>query len=839
MTDSKKINPDVFPETTKKKLYRVFWLLAMSPFIFILFFILFQSEDELPPTAFLDNPPELLASIVYADDGQTELGRYFKINRKSVPYKDITPFLTDALISTEDERFYEHSGVDAKAIGRAIVNVGGAGGASTISQQLAKQLFTLQARDREALAKAQGVKVSEPGRIGRKWRRLGEKARENIIATRLERKYTKEDIIAMYFNQFDFLYNAVGIHSAAKVYYNKTPKDLSKIEAAMLVGMCKNPSLFNPYTFSVKNYRVSIAARKGVSPKEITKLEIAEARAKDSTMAADRRNQVLFQWFKNSTAGNEALRVKITKEEYDQLKVMPVKTNYQIVDHKTGEAPYFREQLRGEISKLLTTKKENGELAYKREDGMAWDVYSDGLRIYTTINYEMQKHAETALKDHLRNTLQQSFDNNNASCRNKPFSNDLSDSAVEAIKVTAMKRSDRWRNMSLNGSTPEQITSFFNNKKVDMVVFDWKQEANNCERKVTWTPMDSILYYKGFLQAGLVSVEPQTGFVKAWVGGANIDHFAYDHVGLGKRQVGSTMKPFVYAAAIEMGVVKPCTPIANIRHCMDLYNSRGRKDGRWCPQNADGGGGGGGTYQVSRGLQQSMNNITVGIMLRMGSQSAAPTVAKLLANMNINLPATSITPSMCLGTADMTLLEMTAAQATFANQGVYNKPTCILRIEDRQGNVIYSAKPDSKEALSANGAFATLEMMKKVVTGGTAGRLRQYVTHPTAGKTGTTQNNSDGWFIGLTPNLVTGVWVGAEDRSVRFRSTDLGQGARVSLPIYGMYLRELYKDPKVALSTEDFEPPESYKNSEWFNCSGGSSSSGESVTENNDPIDGF
>jgi penicillin-binding protein 1A len=838
MNDSKSVNPNVFPEKTKKRIFRVLWLGAMSPFIFVICMLLFQSESDLPPTAFLDNPPELLASIVFADDGETELGRYWKINRKSVAYKDISPFMTDALIATEDERFYEHSGVDAKAIGRAIVNAGGAGGASTITQQLAKLLFTLQARDRAALAKAQGQSVPESGMFGRKLKRLNEKARENIIATRLERKYTKEDIIAMYLNQFDFLYNAVGIHSAAKVYYNKTPKTLAKEEAAMLVGMCKNPSLFNPYSFTVKNYRSWLALKKQVPLAEITKLEIKEARAVDSLRALDRRNQVLFQWYKNSKENNEGLRVKISKEEYDKLKALPLKTDYQIVDHKRGEAPYFREQLRGEVHDVLMTKKPNGELMYKREDGMPYDLYSDGLRIYTTVNYEMQKHAEKALEDHLRETLQKSFDNNNAGLRNKPFSNDLKDAEVEKIKITAMKRSDRWRNMSASGMTEEQITNFFYTKSVDMTVFDWKLESANFEKKVNWTPMDSILYYKGFLQAGLVSIEPQTGFVKAWVGGANIDHFAYDHVGLGSRQVGSTMKPFVYAAAIEMGVVKPCTQIADINHCIDLYNSSGVQDNKWCPTNS-GTAPSGGTRSVSQGLQNSMNNITVGIMKRMGSQSAAPTVAQLLKNMNIILPEALITPSMCLGTADLTLLEMTAAQATFANQGVFNKPTCILRIEDRQGNIIYNAKPDSKEAMSANGAYATLLMMKKVVTSGTAGRLRGYVTAPTAGKTGTTQNNSDGWFIGLTPNLVTGVWVGAEDRSVRFRSTDQGQGARVALPIYGMYLRELYKDPKVALSIEDFESPEGYRSDDWFSCPGEQAISGDAVVEEEEAIPGL
>ena len=360
----------------------------------------------------LDKPPELLDSDVLAEDGTTELGRYWKVNRTSVPYKDISPFVTDALIATEDERFKSHSGVDFKALGRAVVNGGGAGGASTITQQLAKLLFTLQQREREQLARASGenVQTGARGKIGRMMGRINEKARENIIATRLEKRYTKEEIITMYLNQFDFLYNAVGIENAAKVYFNKKPSELDKDEAAMLIGMCKNPSLYNPYTFKIKNYRRSIAADKGVSMEAVSKEEIAEKRASDSLRAVARRNQVLYQWLKNSNAGNEALRQTITQEEYDRLKAKPLVVDYQVVDHKQGMAPYFRESLRKELTELLSEKKEDGSFKFKRADGLPYDIYRDGLKIYTTIDANLQKHAEEAVHRHLSENLQDAFD---------------------------------------------------------------------------------------------------------------------------------------------------------------------------------------------------------------------------------------------------------------------------------------------------------------------------------------------------------------------------------------------------------------------------------------------
>jgi penicillin-binding protein 1A len=804
---------------THKRWTIITWSFLLFPLVFVALLLLFQSEDDLPPVSMLDNPPELLASTILADDGETELGKYWKVNRSSVSYKEISAHVTDALISTEDERFYSHSGVDFKAVGRSIFSLGGAGGASTISQQLAKQLFTLQMREQEAIAIANGEAVPSQsrGRIGRIFSRLGEKARENIIAKRLEERYTKEEIITMYLNQFDFLYNAVGISNAAKVYFNKTPKELAKEEAAMLIGMCKNPDIYNPYTFKIRNYRQRLANKKEVDPAQITLDEIRAARAEDSLRAVSRRNQVLFQWLKNSKADNESLRVKLTQEEYDKLKNKPLVTDYQVVDHKRGMAPYFREALRAEVTNILREKNKDGSLKYKREDGAPWDIYRDGLKIYTTLNADMQTYAEEAVERHLQENLQPAFDRNNRGLKNYPFANSISEADVEMLMTSGMHRSERYKNGIAAGMTEAQIRKSFM-EKTNMRVFTWKGE-----RDTLLSPWDSIKHYKAYLQAGLLSIEPETGFVKAWVGGANIDHFAYDHVRLGKRQVGSTIKPFIYGAAISMGVIKPCMQVPDIRYCVDLFDPSGNPDGQWCPRNSDGGTTGG-PISYRKGLALSKNNITVKVMQEMGARSGPQTVAKMLRSLDINLPEDQIVPAMCLGSMDLSLFEMVGAQAAFVNKGIYNKPTTIIRIEDRNGHVIYNAKPTMREAINEHHAYTIIKMMQAVMTEGTGGSLRGGrdwggIRYPTAGKTGTTQNNSDGWFIGLTPQLATGVWVGAEDRAVRFRTMEWGQGARMALPIYGYYMQKVYKDPKIAISTTDFEKPQGYDDSN-FSCQG-------------------
>ncbi len=809
---AKKKEISEFSKKSKRILYALIWLGAFSPVFLITSLFIFQSEDELPSIEVLENPPELLASVVLADDGRTELGRYWTVNRSSVDYKDISPFVIDALVSTEDERFHEHAGIDFRALLRAVVNLGSAGGASTISQQLAKLLFTLQERENIAELRAQGKPVppSPRGKIGRLMKRVKEKIKENIIALRLEERYTKEEIITMYLNQFDFIYNAVGIKNASRVYFNKTPLELDKSEAAMLVGMVKNPDLYNPYTYQIRNYRSKIAGWEDKPESEVTDLEIRSRKTKDSLRAHNRRNQALYQWLKNSERGNPGLISKISREEYDEFKNKHLDIDYQRVDHKEGLAPYFRESLRADLKKLFNEKNEDGTFKIKKSDGSKYNVYSDGLKIYTTINADLQQYAEYALKKHLREGLQDKFTKNNRRNRNFPFTNDIGTETVELLMNSGRKQSDRYRNMKAGGISNETIIKSFE-VPTPMKVFSWKGEIDT-----VMTPNDSIRYYKNLLHAGLISIEPSTGFVKAWVGGADFKHFAFDHVKLGKRQVGSTIKPIVYATAMEMRKVKPCTKfVEGTSYCVDVYDKNGQQAKQWCPE-GDINRKDGSAPTVSWGLRNSNNPVTVAVMSQMGGYAGPMTISKILKGLDIELRPEDEVPSMCLGIMDLSLFQMIGAQAMFVNQGMFVRPSTILRIEDRNGNVIYNAEPHVKEVLSPNVAHETLKMMKGVVTAGTAARLRsnryEYAgfTMPMAGKTGTTQNNSDGWYFGLTPDLVTGVWVGAEDRAVHFKYTDDGQGARMAMPIFGYYMKKAYANKKLNLSIDDFPEPAGY-----------------------------
>lgn len=802
---AKKLASETFDDKTTNRLYILLWCGALFPCLLFTVLILIQPEEELPSVEVLENPPELLASVIIADDGTSELGRFWKVNRTTAHYKDISPYVFDALISTEDERYHKHSGVDFRALTRAVLKLGSAGGASTITQQLAKLLFTLQERERIAELRAQGKDVPFQG--SGIMRRVNEKVKENIIAVRLEERYTKEEIITMYLNQFDFLYNAVGIENAAKVYFNKKPSELNKSEAAMLVGMCQNPSLINPYTYQIKNYRTRIASSKGIAEEQVNQSDINELRSKDSLRAHERRNQVLYQWLKNSNKGNEALRHKLTREEYDKLITEPIATDYQVVDHKQGVAPYFRESLRSELSDLFQQKNPDGSFKYAKEDGTPYNIYSDGLKVYTTINISMQRYAEAAVEKHLKEDLQPEFTKNNKRTKRFPFSDhpEVTDERVENLMRRGKKNSDRYITLKEQGLSEKEIDKNFE-LPTPMRVFSWNGDIDT-----VMTPNDSIRYYKNLLRAGLMSIEPSTGFVKAWVGGANIQHFAYDQVRLGKRQVGSTIKPFVYSTAIAMGVVKPCTKFTEgSAFCVDVYGSGGEVVKRWCPRgdipkNAS----------VASGLAISSNPITVAVMSKMGGYAGPKNISKLLKDVDIHLRPEDEVPSMCLGVMDLSLYELVSAQSMFVNQGIFIRPTTVLRIEDRNGNVIYNADPYAKEVLNSGVAYTTLNMLKGVVQFGTSTSLRWHpkwggIEYPQAGKTGTTQNNSDGWYIGMTPDLVTGVWVGAEDRDVRFRSMDWGQGARMALPIYGYYMKQIYKDSKINISKGDFEQPMGY-----------------------------
>ncbi len=741
--------------------------------------------DPLPTFEQLENPKSNLATEVYTEDREI-LGKYFYQNRVNVQYEDLDTNLVNALIATEDERYYEHSGVDLKGLARAVLNFGKSGGASTITQQLSKMLFSAAPKNTIE--------------------RLMQKMQEWIISAQLERRYTKNEIVAMYFNRFDFINNAVGIKSAANVYFDSNPDSLRIEQAAMLVGMLKNPSLFNPLRFEEKTL--------------------------------ERRNVVLFQMKRNGY---------ISQDAYDSLKFLPLGLSYSRVDHKKGIAPYFREILRAELKKVFNEKDKDGNYVLVKDNGEPYDIYSDGLKIYTTLNYKMQQYAEWAVKEHLSYQLQNDFFDDLKKKKNAPFDYRVSQSEIERIMNSALKRSERYLIMSgkqcgncgrrgrfleeieLEGKSYvhckagdcEHDTPIFSEDSIlatfdrptKMKVFSWQGEIDT-----VMSPMDSIRYYKSFLQAGLMSMDPQTGYIKAWVGGIDYDHFAYDHVKQGRRQVGSTFKPFVYAVAIDEGY-SPCYEVPNVPVTFKKGEFGLLKD--WTPSNEGDKYG----YNVSLkyGLANSMNTITAWVMKQFG-----PTrVIEMARSMGVEAPLDTVV-SLALGVADVSVFEMTGAFSTFANKGVWTEPIFLTRIEDKDGNIIKQYVPKTREALSEEKAYVMLNLLEGVTSynynedldknvGGTGIRIRFSPTedrpyagikYPVAGKTGTTQNNSDGWFIGATPDLVTGVWVGAEDRSVRFRYTTDGQGANTGLPIWAYYMKKVYADSTLNISTEEFEKPE-------------------------------
>ncbi len=717
-----------------------FWKVFFYGLIGLVLFFLFASWGlfgSMPSFEDLENPNSNLATEVISADGAT-IGKFYNENRTSIKYKDLPKHLVDALVSTEDERFYEHSGIDGRGTMRAVLSVGTSGGASTLTQQLAKQLFH-----------GEGSRFL-PFRII-------QKAKEWIIAIRLERQYTKNEIIAMYLNKADFVNTAVGIRSAAKVYFGKEPRDLSINESAMLVGMLKNPSLFNP----------------------IRRLE----------KVTNRRNTVLGQMVKNDFLEPTA---KATLEK------QPIVLNFQPESHKDGIATYFREYLREFMKNWL---KDN-----KKPDGSEYDIYRDGLKIYTTIDSRLQLNAEEAVTEHLTN-LQQEFFSQSKTNKNAPFVN-LSDIETKSILDQAIKSSERWRVMKAQDKDEADIIKSFS-IKTNMTVFTWKGE-----RDTIMTPMDSIRYYKHFLQSGLMAMEPQTGNVKAWVGGINYKYFQYDHVNQGARQVGSTFKPFVYAAAIEQLNMSPCDSIIDSPFTIPV--GRHHVTETWTPNNSDN------KYRgmltLKKALANSINTVSAKLIDKIGPEAVVELTQKL--GVKSKIP---VQPSIALGAVEITVHDMVAAFSTFANQGVYIKPQFITRIEDKNGVVIYEPIPESHDVLNKDIAYAVIKLLEGVTEEGTGSRLRTqgggfgyervtgypYVfTNAIAGKTGTTQNQSDGWFMGMVPNLVTGVWVGCEDRSARFKSITYGQGAVAALPIWGLFMKKNYANKDLTISKEEFEKPE-------------------------------
>lgn len=716
----------------QKKFWKVFFIGLAGVFLFFVFanFGLFGS---MPSFDELENPDSNLATEIISSDGVT-LGKFYRENRSPVTYDDLPKHLVDALVATEDERFYQHSGIDARRTFGAAIKFGADGGASTITQQLAKNLFHGSDGSKNIVV------------------RVVQKMKEWIIAIKLERQYTKEEIIALYLNQVDFVNHAVGISSASKTYFGKKPKDLTIEESAVLVGMLTNPSRFNPKRFEERS--------------------------------THRRNIVLNQMVRNNFLEPEAKA---------QLEKKPIVLDFNPESHVEGIATYFREYLRDYMKKWV---KEN-----KKPDGSEYNIYNDGLKIYTTIDSRMQKHAEEAVHEHLKN-LQAEFFKSQKKNKNAPFYK-ITDDETEKLLKRAMKNSERWRLMKAQDKSEADIIKSFD-IKTDMRVFTWKGE-----RDTIMTPMDSIRYYKHFLRSGMISMEPQTGHVKAWVGGINYKHFQYDHAGQGARQVGSTFKPFVYATAIEQLNMSPCDSI--IDSPFTIPRGRHNVSADWTPRNSDGKYRG--MINLKKALANSVNTISAKLIDRTGPKAVIDLTHKL--GVSAEIPEQV---SICLGAVEITVQDMVAAFSTFANKGIYIKPQLITRIEDKNGNIIYENIPESHDVLSQDIAYAVVKLMEGVTEDGTGTRLRggragfrsydYKLDNPIAGKTGTTQNNSDGWFMGFVPNLCTGVWVGCEDRSARFNTTAMGQGATMALPIWGIYMDKCYKDKKLNVSKDPFERPE-------------------------------
>ena len=694
---------------------KLFWkvtIYGILIFVLLISSVGFGLFGELPSFRDLENPKSNLATEVISSDGNI-LGTYFIQNRSNAKYKDLSPNLVNALIATEDVRFYKHSGVDLKGTFAIIFYsaIGKKRGSSTITQQLAKNLFP---RKKQNIFNIGIIKLKE-------W----------LTAVKIERNYTKEEIITMYFNTVDFGSNSYGIKAAAKTYFSKTPIKLSIDESALLVGILKGTTVFSPI--------------------------------KNPERAIKRRNVVLEQMEKYGFISEAQLTENTNKE---------LNLQFQSPDHNQGSATYFREYVRQEVTAWC---KEN-----KKADGETYDIYRDGLKIYTTIDSRMQAYAEAAVKEHLT-YLQAEF--------YKHWKGKTPWGENTDIISTSMRRSDRYQQLKDDGIAESEIKKIFDTP-IKMTLFSWAGDIDT-----TLSPIDSIKYYKWYLRSSFMSMDPHNGAIKAWVGGPNYEYFKYDQVKMGKRQVGSTFKPFVYTVAMDNGW-SPCYEAPNLPIVFEDFDN-------WSPKNSDGKQGG--MMTLRNGLANSVNLITAFMMKQVGPQAVVNVAKKM--GITSDIPSY---PSICLGTADVSLYEMVGAYSTYANKGVWTEPVYISRIEDKNGNVLYEKIPRKVDALSEQTAYLMLYMLRGVIDKGTGLRLRgpRYrFTNPIAGKTGTTQENSDGWFIGITPDLVSGVWTGAEDRSVHFRSTNLGEGANTALPIWALYMKKVYADATIKISKGDFTPP--------------------------------
>lgn len=734
---------------------KIFWGLFVAGIlavVLVFFGIAKGWFGYMPPIAELQNPKNKYATEVFSSD-MVSLGSYYrKENRVGVQYSDISPYMIQALVATEDARFYDHSGIDAKAFLRALLTLGKAGGGSTITQQLSKQLYSPTA--------------------GSTMERLMQKPNEWVIAAQLERLYSKDEIIMMYLNQFDFLYNAVGIKSAAQVYFGTTPAKLKIQEAAMLVGMCKNPSFYNP--------------------------------RRHEERALLRRNTVLNQMEKYDY---------ITEAECDSLKQLPLELHYHSVDHKQGLAPYFREYLRG-----VLTAKEPKESDYpewnkaqypidkaqwdnnplygfcnknKKADGTKYDIYQDGLRIYTTIDSRMQQYAEEAVADHMR-SMQESFFKEKKGKSYAPFSKVLTQDEIDGIMTRSMKQTERYRLLKKDGKSAKEIEEIFNTP-IEMQVFTY-----DGLKDTTLSPMDSIRWQKYFLRCGFMSMDPHSGHVKAYVGGPDFANFQYDMVNKGKRQVGSTVKPYLYTLAMSEGMW-PCDK--TVKRQITLVDGNGNN---WTPRNANKEHIGD-TVTLQWGLQASDNWISAYLM----GQFTPEQLVRLMRSFGIEGQLDPVV-SLCLGPCEISVREMVDAYTVFPNKGIRVEPLYVTRIEDNNGNLLATFAPETHEVIDELTSYKMVYMMRNVIDHGTGVRVRyKYgVNAPMGGKTGTTNNNSDGWFMCYTPSLVSGCWVGGEDRAVHFDRMAEGQGASMALPIAALYLQKVFADPSLGYSqTEQFDIP--------------------------------
>ena len=749
----------------RKRFIHILWALLAGGFVSAIvgfFAIWFGWIGYMPDIEDLQNPINRFATQVYSSDGKV-IGTWNlnKENRIVIPYKKMSPYLVQALVATEDERFYEHSGIDFRALGRAIIKRGilgqtNAGGGSTITQQLAKQLYSCTAQSAA--------------------QRMFQKPIEWVIAIKLERYYTKEEIIALYLNYFDFLHNAVGIKTAANTYFNKEPKNLTVCEAATLIGLCKNPSLFNPVRYPER--------------------------------AKERRNVVLSQMVK---AGY------MDRAEYQNYSSEPLTLNFHRTDHKDGTATYLREFLRQYMmaKRPVRTDYPSWNNVQFVADSIAWDtdplygwcnknfkkdgspynVYSDGLKVFTTIDSRMQKYAEEAVYQHVARYLQPAFDKENKPKPSSPYSDKLTPQQIRNILNRSITQSERWRTMKAAGCTPEEIKEAFR-KKIEMTVFTYHGDIDTL-----MSPLDSIRYYKGFLRSGFMSMDPKTGAVKAYVGGLDYPHFMYDMVSLGRRQVGSTIKPFLYSLAMENGFT-PCDYAPNRQQ---TYIVAGRP---WTPRNVSHARYGQ-MVPLKWGLAQSNNWISAYLMSKLNPNQ----FVQILHDFGIHNPDIHASMSLCLGPCEVSVSEMVSAYTVFANHGIRTAPMFVSRIEDNEGNTIATFQPRMNEVIGAANAMKMLTMLMGVVDNGTAGRLRyRYNFQGQIGaKTGTTNNNSDGWFIGFTPQLVSGCWVGGEDRDIHFDRGQMGQGATMALPIWAIFMKKVYADRSLGIDPmAKFDLPEDY-----------------------------